>query len=122
MSVTLKKICEKFQHLASRESGQDLMEYGLLVSLLALACVSGIPGTANSVNHMFRQVSRALGTPPSYGNQGASGGSGSQGDSGGSGSQTGAGSTGSQGGDGGGYHGGHHGGHHGGGGGGHHWW
>jgi Flp pilus assembly pilin Flp len=108
MSKTLKTICEKLRHLAVNESGQDLAEYGLLVTLLALACISGMQGPANSVNQIFGQISTALAPPQSNGSQGDTGGGGNQG---GGGDRGGRGGHGGDGGGGGGHHGGG-GGHH----------
>lgn len=99
MSTTLKAICEKLRQLAVCESGQDLAEYGLMVTLLALACISGMQGPANSVNQIFGQISTALAPAQSSGSQGGTGG-GNRGYGGGHGG-----------------HGGNGGGHHGGGGG-----
>lgn len=70
MSKTLRTICEKFRHLAVSESGQDLVEYGLMVTLLALACISGMQGPANSVNQIFGQVSTALAPSQNHGENG----------------------------------------------------
>jgi Flp pilus assembly pilin Flp len=107
MSKMLKTICKKLRHLAVCESGQDLAEYGLLVTVLALACISGMQGPANSVNQIFGQISTALAPPQTNGGQGDTGGGGNQGGGGDRGGR----GRGGHGGDGGG------GGHHGGGGG-----
>jgi Flp pilus assembly pilin Flp len=60
MSRILNKVYVKFHRLLHCESGQDLVEYGLVVTMLALACISAAQGTANSVNNLFGQVSQAL--------------------------------------------------------------
>jgi Flp pilus assembly pilin Flp len=60
MKKTLEKLCAKFQRLMRCEGGQDLVEYGMLVTLIALVCISGMQGTANSINTMFGEVSQAL--------------------------------------------------------------
>lgn len=80
MNKMLRMLREKFRRLAICESGQDMMEYGLLVTLLALACISSVQGVANSVSGMFDQVSQALGTTQSGGQP--SGGGGHDGDHG----------------------------------------
>jgi Flp pilus assembly pilin Flp len=38
------KFCVILKHLLSNEEGQDLIEYVLIVSLLSLACISGVSG------------------------------------------------------------------------------
>ncbi len=42
------------------ESAQDLIEYALLVSLLALGSVLGINGVSTSINSAFSQVGSKL--------------------------------------------------------------
>lgn len=60
MRKTLLKLHLKLRRLMRCESGQDMVEYGLLVTLIALLSISGASGVANSVNQIFGQVSRAL--------------------------------------------------------------
>jgi Flp pilus assembly pilin Flp len=50
----------KFQNLTNSEKGQDLVEYALLVSLIALAMVSGIESIATAVNKVFSNISTTL--------------------------------------------------------------
>ena len=50
----------KFQNLASNIEGQDLVEYSLLCSLIALALIAGISSVATSVNGVFSRVSTSL--------------------------------------------------------------
>jgi pilus assembly protein Flp/PilA len=50
----------KFQNLTNSEEGQDLVEYALLVSLIALAMVSGIESIATAVNKVFSNISTTL--------------------------------------------------------------
>jgi len=47
--------------LLYREDGQDLVEYALLVALIALAAVSGVKEVASAVNTSFSKVSTTLG-------------------------------------------------------------
>ena len=61
MNDTLLKLYVKFQDLASREEGQDLVEYALLVALIALAAVGGIGKVATAVNSVFSRISTSLG-------------------------------------------------------------
>ena len=52
---------DNLQDLASSEAGQDLVEYALLVSLIALAAVGGIGKVATAVNSVFSRISSSLG-------------------------------------------------------------
>jgi pilus assembly protein Flp/PilA len=51
----------KVQSLLHGESGQDLVEYSLLVALIALACVAGVRHVATAVNTVFTNISNSLG-------------------------------------------------------------
>ena len=61
MAEMILKARMKFQDLMDREEGQDLVEYALLVSLIALACISGVKHVASAVNTVFGNVSSSLG-------------------------------------------------------------
>jgi len=50
----------KFQTLASGEEGQDLVEYGLLCTLIALAVISSVSHVATAVSHIFTNISSSL--------------------------------------------------------------
>jgi pilus assembly protein Flp/PilA len=50
----------KFQGLKNGEEGQDLVEYALLVALIALVCVSGVNNVATAVNNVFSTISSSL--------------------------------------------------------------
>jgi pilus assembly protein Flp/PilA len=55
----------KIQTLAGAlldEQGQDLVEYGLLLVLIALAAATGIRGVASSIGNVFTRVGTKLGT------------------------------------------------------------
>ena len=43
-------------------SGQDLLEYALLVALIALVCVAVITSTGTNVQAIFQRISNALQT------------------------------------------------------------
>ena len=60
MKDTLLKMYVKFQGLKNREEGQDLVEYALLVALIALVCVSGVNNVATAVNSVFSNISSSL--------------------------------------------------------------
>ncbi len=46
--------------LLNREDGQDMVEYSLLVALIALAAVSGTKEVASAVNTTFSKISSTL--------------------------------------------------------------
>jgi pilus assembly protein Flp/PilA len=46
--------------LLDREDGQDLVEYALLVALIALVALSGVKQVASAVNTSFSKVSTTL--------------------------------------------------------------
>ncbi len=60
MSNTLLSLYVKFQSLKNGEEGQDLVEYALLVALIALVCVSGVNNVATAVNSVFTNISSSL--------------------------------------------------------------
>ena len=59
MRVTLLKMYLKFQSLKNDE-GQDLVEYALLVALVALVSVTGVNNVAAAVNSVFANISSSL--------------------------------------------------------------
>jgi pilus assembly protein Flp/PilA len=50
----------KLQNLMSREEGQDLVEYALLVCLIALAAITGVNKVASAVTQVFSNISSSL--------------------------------------------------------------
>jgi pilus assembly protein Flp/PilA len=54
----------RLQSIVRREEGQDLLEYALLVALIALVCVGAITLAGKNVNTIFGQIADAL-TPAS---------------------------------------------------------
>jgi pilus assembly protein Flp/PilA len=42
------------------EEGQDLVEYALLIALIAFACTAGMGTLASSINSAFAKVAGAL--------------------------------------------------------------
>jgi pilus assembly protein Flp/PilA len=61
MNNLFLKMYVKVQDLMSREEGQDLVEYALLITLVALAAVSGINNVAKAINQVFSNISNTLG-------------------------------------------------------------
>ncbi len=60
MSNTLMNLYVKFQSLKNDEQGQDLVEYALLVALIALVCISGVNNVATAINSVFTSISSSL--------------------------------------------------------------
>jgi pilus assembly protein Flp/PilA len=50
----------KLQNLMNREEGQDLVEYALLVCLIALAAITGVNKVAGAVTLVFSNISSSL--------------------------------------------------------------
>jgi pilus assembly protein Flp/PilA len=52
----------KMQNLLSREEGQDLIEYALVVALIAFAATAGMGTLAKDINNAFIQIGQSLTT------------------------------------------------------------
>jgi pilus assembly protein Flp/PilA len=50
----------RLQNLTTSENGQDLVEYALLLSLIALALIAGMRNVALAVNTTFSNISTSL--------------------------------------------------------------
>jgi len=61
IAETILKVRMRLQDLMHSEAGQDLVEYGLLVSLIALTAVTAVKNIATAVNLMLSNVSSSLG-------------------------------------------------------------
>jgi pilus assembly protein Flp/PilA len=62
MNTMLLKVYIKFQELASREEGQDLVEYALVVALIAFGATAGMKALATGLNSAFAGISTTLGS------------------------------------------------------------
>ena len=60
MNTAMVRLYLFFCELRERESGQDLVEYALLVSLIALAAISGVSHIASAVTKVFSNISTSL--------------------------------------------------------------
>ena len=60
MNNLLLKLYVKFQDLASREEGQDLVEYALVVALIAFGATAGMGALAQGINNAFNSISTTL--------------------------------------------------------------
>ena len=62
MNSKMLKLYFKLQNLISSEEGQDLVEYALVVALIALAATAGMNTLATDISTAFTNVGAALGT------------------------------------------------------------
>lgn len=62
MKNTMLKLYIKIQSLLSQEEGQDLVEYALVVALIALAATTGMSSLAGAINTGFTNIGLALGS------------------------------------------------------------
>jgi pilus assembly protein Flp/PilA len=62
MNNLLLKVFMKLQDLASREEGQDLVEYALVVALIAFGATAGMKSLATGINTAFSSISSQLGS------------------------------------------------------------
>ena len=50
----------KLQNFARREEGQDLVEYALVVALIAFGATAGMSALAGGINNAFNTISNTL--------------------------------------------------------------
>jgi pilus assembly protein Flp/PilA len=60
MNDTLLKLSVKIQTILMREEGQDLIEYALVVSLIAFAAVATMQNLAKDINTAYTNIGNAL--------------------------------------------------------------
>jgi len=60
MNNMLLMLFVKLQNLVNREEGQDLVEYALLVSLLALAAIAILGNLGRNIANVFSNVNTSL--------------------------------------------------------------
>ena len=48
--------------LVREDEGQDLVEYALLITFIALACIIGMQNLGTAINNSYRSISTSLGT------------------------------------------------------------
>ena len=60
MNSMLLRLYVKFQDLMSREEGQDLVEYALVVALVAFGATVGMKSLASGLNAAFSTISVTL--------------------------------------------------------------
>ena len=62
MNTLLLKVYIKLDDLASREEGQDMVEYALITALLAFGWIAGVKNVATALNSAFSSISSQLGS------------------------------------------------------------
>jgi pilus assembly protein Flp/PilA len=62
MQTTLLSLYSRLQNLMLREEGQDLIEYALVVALIAFAATAGMQTLATDINTAFANIGTALTT------------------------------------------------------------
>jgi pilus assembly protein Flp/PilA len=60
MNNLLLKLCVKTQNLINCEDGQDLVEYALLVALVALGSIAAIGYVTTALGTVFSSISKSL--------------------------------------------------------------
>jgi len=60
-NTTMLELYLRIKNALSREEGQDLTEYALLVVLIAIAVAAVLPGVANALTTAFGQIATELG-------------------------------------------------------------
>jgi pilus assembly protein Flp/PilA len=60
MKETMLKLSVKLQTLMMREEGQDLIEYALVVALIAFAAVTSMQTLAKDINNVFLGIGSSL--------------------------------------------------------------
>jgi pilus assembly protein Flp/PilA len=56
-------LINRFRKMLRNDSGQDLLEYALLVALIALVAVAAITSTGTKASDIFNAISAKLVTP-----------------------------------------------------------
>jgi pilus assembly protein Flp/PilA len=62
MKTTLWNIYIRMQDLLRKEDGQDLIEYALIVALIAFAATAGMQSVASGLNSAFSNIANTLST------------------------------------------------------------
>ena len=62
MGLITWKIVFALRALIEREEGQDLVEYALIVALIALAATAGMKTLASAINNAFSNLGTIMGS------------------------------------------------------------
>jgi pilus assembly protein Flp/PilA len=60
MQIKPWRLSGRLQNLLSSEEGQDLIEYSLVVALIALAAITSMQSLAGDINNAFLNVGNTL--------------------------------------------------------------
>lgn len=60
MKDIMLKLYIKYQNLLSSDEGQDLVEYALVVALIALAATAGMNSLATSLKNAFTSIGTTI--------------------------------------------------------------
>ena len=60
MNTMLLKLFIKFQYLISREEAQDLVEYALIIALIAMGATAAMKGLAAGISSAVSSISTQL--------------------------------------------------------------
>lgn len=60
MNKSLIKLYVKMQNLMKQEDGQDLVEYGLVLALVAVVVAAALPALATAITDVFDKIKLAL--------------------------------------------------------------
>ena len=60
MNRTLFNLRMKLQDLAASETGQDLVEYALVVAMVAFGATASLKSLGTGLNHVFTNISSTL--------------------------------------------------------------
>jgi len=60
MNNLFLKLYVKFQELKNNEEGQDMVEYALVVALIALAATAAMTGVGTALTNRFTSISTAI--------------------------------------------------------------
>ncbi len=61
MSLGLRILIDRLQALMRREGGQDLVEYAMIIALIATGATAGMQGLANVLLNAMTDLSSTLG-------------------------------------------------------------
>jgi pilus assembly protein Flp/PilA len=60
MNTLLVNLWTMVHNHLSEEEGQDLVEYALIIALIALACTAGLNGLASAIQSSFSSIGADL--------------------------------------------------------------
>jgi pilus assembly protein Flp/PilA len=60
MNLQLLKLYTNLQNLMAREEGQDLIEYALVIAMIAFAATAAMGTLANDINNTFIGIGSVL--------------------------------------------------------------